>query len=93
MVGNDLNLKKDLFVHFHATSIGRHFGIHATRHRLSNMLYWRGLARVVKNWVKECIVCQKRKVNLAAFPSLLQLLPIPSKAWAAISMDSIKGLP
>lgn len=48
VVGNDLVLRKELFDHFHATSVGGHSGVHATRHKLASMLYWMGLARDVK---------------------------------------------
>lgn len=44
-------------------------------------------------WVRECPIFQRCKADLAASPSLLQPLPIPSRAWQAISMDFIEGLP
>lgn len=93
VVGNDLVLKRELFDHFHVISAGGHSGVHATRNSLSSTLYWRGLARDVKTWVRECSVCQRCKADLAASPGLLQPLPILDKAWAAISMDFIEGLP
>lgn len=57
VVSNDPVLKKELFDHFHATSAEGHSGVHATRHRLASMLYWRGMSRDMKMWVRECTVC------------------------------------
>lgn len=47
----------------------------------------------IQQYVCECDVCQKNKPDLAAYPGLLQPLPIPSKVWDQISMDFIEGLP
>ncbi|GKE28307.1 transposon ty3-G gag-pol polyprotein, partial [Tanacetum coccineum] len=52
-----------------------------------------GIRKEVKQMVKECLVCQKYKPDLAAYPGLLQPLPIPKSVWSSISMDFIKGLP
>ncbi|GKC33896.1 ty3-gypsy retrotransposon protein [Tanacetum coccineum] len=51
------------------------------------------LGKQVKQYVRECLVCQKCKPDLAAYPGLLQPLPIPQNIWTSISMDFIEGLP
>lgn len=38
-------------------------------------------------------MCQRCKPDLAAYPGLLQPLPILSNDWDEISMDFIEGLP
>ena len=43
--------------------------------------------------VRECDVCQKNKPDLAAYPGLLQPLPLPTTIWSHISMDFIESLP
>ncbi|KAG8480509.1 hypothetical protein CXB51_024639 [Gossypium anomalum] len=93
VVGNDLQLHKHIFSLFHDGALGGHSGVHATRHRISNLLYWKGLTTDVKHWVRECVICQCCKGDNFASPSLLQPLPIPDHAWAVISMDFIEGLP
>lgn len=47
----------------------------------------------IKQYVRKCDICQKSKPDLAAYPGLLQPLPIPNRIWDAISMDFIEGLP
>lgn len=57
------------------------------------MLYWKGLSKDVKHWVRECVVCQCCKADNSASPGLLQPLPIPDRAWSVISLDFIERLP
>jgi len=43
--------------------------------------------------VRECVDCQRKKVELTHPASLLQLLPIPERKWESVFMDIITGLP
>lgn len=47
----------------------------------------------IQNYIRACDVCQRNKPDLAAYPGLLQPLPIPNKILDQISMDFIEGLP
>lgn len=49
MVGKNLKLRRELFHHFHASAVGGHSGIHATRKHLASLLYWKGLTTDVKH--------------------------------------------
>ena len=40
-----------------------------------------------------CDVCQRHKTKCTSLVNLLQPLPIPTKVWSGISMDSVDGLP
>lgn len=46
----------------------------------------------MKEFVQKCDTCQKNS-DLAAYPGLLQPLPIPEVVWSQISMDFIDSLP
>lgn len=57
VVGQDTDLRNKIFELFHSGVVGSHSRVHATRHRMSSMVYWKGLSKDVKQWVKECITC------------------------------------
>lgn len=93
MIGHNTDLRRAIFDLFHSEAVGGHSGIHTMRRRIGSLLYWKGLSRDVKQWVQEYITCQQYKSDNAAYPGLLQPLPIPDRAWAAVSMDFIEGIP
>uniref|UniRef100_A0A3Q7GK67 Integrase catalytic domain-containing protein n=1 Tax=Solanum lycopersicum TaxID=4081 RepID=A0A3Q7GK67_SOLLC len=41
---------------------------------------------------RKCDICQSHKYDAAAYPGLLQPLPIPNGVWIDISLDFIEGL-
>ncbi|GJY27214.1 retrotransposon-related protein [Tanacetum coccineum] len=93
VVGRNETLRKDLLSYFHDGAIGGHSGVEDTSHKICAIFYWKCLRKQVKTFVKECLVCQKCKPDLSAYPGLLQPLPIPKTVWSSISMDFIEGLP
>ncbi|GJZ68923.1 retrotransposable element Tf2 [Tanacetum coccineum] len=93
VVGDDLQLKHELFKCFHESSQGGHSGVQATLKRISAQVYWKKMKKEVKEWVRTCVVCQRFKPELVQSPGLLQPFPIPERVWTHISMDFIDGLP
>ncbi|KAG8495472.1 hypothetical protein CXB51_013116 [Gossypium anomalum] len=93
VVGKALQLRQELFHYFHASTMGGHSGVQATKRRVASLLYWKGLTTDVKKWIRECVICQKYKGETVASPGLLQPLPILERAWSVISLDFIEGLP
>ena len=47
----------------------------------------------IQAFIRSCEVCQRCKYDTAAYPGLIQPLPIPELIWTDISMDFIDGLP
>ena len=70
-----------------------HLGFLKTYRDVKEMFPWRGLKGDVLRHVRECMDCQRNKVELSHLASLLQLLPIPERKWGSITMDFITGLP
>ncbi|GKB87906.1 reverse transcriptase [Tanacetum coccineum] len=93
MVGNYLQLRMFIVHHYHADGMGGHSGTTVTLHRLKEIFYWEGMQKMVKQAIRECVVYQREKPDLSAYPGLLQPLPIPKKIWSSISMDFIEKLP
>lgn len=70
-----------------------HSGCLQTLTRLRRNVYWRGLKGEVKNFIQQCDVWQRQKVEQLSLAGLLQPLPILERPWEDISMDFIYGLP
>lgn len=51
------------------------------------------MAKIVKQYITECEVCQKTKPSNQRPAGLLVPLPPPEKPWEAVSMDFITDLP
>ncbi|KAJ0640342.1 putative nucleotidyltransferase, Ribonuclease H [Helianthus annuus] len=93
VVGADVELRKRLIHLCHSSSMGGHSGVHATYQRLKSFFYWKGQIKQIRELIRNCNTCQQAKPDHAAYPGLLQPLPIPTEVWADISMDFITGLP
>ena len=48
VVGQDLQLRKELLDLFHASAVGGHSGVHPTMARICGAVYWKGLKRDVR---------------------------------------------
>ena len=77
----------------HSSPAGGHFGYLKTLTRISSSFLWPGMRTSVKNFIRECEVCQRCKHETLRPAGLLQPLPIPQRIWTDISMDFIEGLP
>ncbi|KAK2421547.1 hypothetical protein QL285_032165 [Trifolium repens] len=82
-----------LLEEFHCTPVGGHSGFLRTYRRLAANLYWVGMQRSVRDFVRACDTCQRQKYSATTPGGLLQPLPIPNAIWEDISLDFITGLP
>jgi hypothetical protein len=78
---------------FHDTPIGGHSGVLQTYERVAANFYWVGMKRDIRNYIKQCDVCQRNKHDTLSPAELLQPLPIPNRVWEDISLDFIERLP
>jgi hypothetical protein len=56
-------------------------------------LYWVGMQKRIRDFVRECDVCQRQKYSATTPGGLLQPLPISNAVWEDLSLDFITGLP
>lgn len=70
-----------------------HEGFYKSFHRIREVFYWKHMKEMLKNYIKQCDLCQRYKVDHQSPLGLLQPLPIPIEVWSDISMDFIDGLP
>ncbi|XP_057438197.1 transposon Tf2-1 polyprotein isoform X1 [Lotus japonicus] len=82
-----------LLAEFHGSPTGGHSGFYRTYRRLAESLYWVGMQKRVRDFVRECDVCQRQKYSATTPGGLLRPLPIPNAVWEDISLDFITGLP
>lgn len=61
VVGADFALRNQLIHHFHA-SVG-HLGVLVTQKKLATVFYWKGMTKMVKQWIRECDICQRSNLN------------------------------
>ncbi|XP_019450597.1 PREDICTED: uncharacterized protein LOC109352871 [Lupinus angustifolius] len=87
------DLRVTLLKEFHEAPSAGHSGWKSTLARLTASCQWPGLAKDVKSFVQQCVVCQSNKPLTQKSQGLLQPLPIPEKVWDEISMDFITHLP
>ncbi|CAJ2667675.1 unnamed protein product [Trifolium pratense] len=82
-----------LLAEFHSTPIGGHSGFLRTYRRIAANIYWVGMQKVVRDFVRACDICQRQKYTATTPGGLLQPLPIPNAIWEDLSIDFITGLP
>jgi hypothetical protein len=70
-----------------------HEGIQRTLHRLHRDFHVPSARKIVQDFVRACVVCQKNKTELLQPGGFLQPLPVPSAVWQDISLDFVEGLP
>lgn len=60
---------------------------------LKKIYWWISMKREVAEFVSQCLVCQKVKIEHQRPMRLLQPLEVPRWKWDSISMDFVSGLP
>ncbi|KAJ9566907.1 hypothetical protein OSB04_002873 [Centaurea solstitialis] len=78
---------------FHRSSMGGHLGMERTFQKVAAKLFWPGMRSDIKEFVRNCEVCQRNKVLGGSSAGLLQPILLTLKVWDEITMDFIDGLP
>ena len=77
--------RESLFLAYHASLFGGHLGRNRTLARLSHRFYWSGMADDVKDWLKQCTTCMKRKSPSGRHHPLGNILT--GHRWDRIAMN------
>ena len=77
----------------HTPPLSGHPGRDRMLELASRSIYWPGLPRDVRAFVKRCDLCQRSKAGNRNAAAPLTPLPIPDQRWAHISIDFLTGLP
>jgi hypothetical protein len=93
LLGGSPVLKSQVLHYVHSDPAAGHSGYDKTLQRARRDFYWHGMRRDIKNFIRECDVCQQNKNENICPAGLLQPLPIPTRVWTDISMDFVEGLP
>jgi hypothetical protein len=93
VIAPNSDIIQQLLREFHDSPLGGHSGVLRTYKRLAQQFYWPSMARIVKEYVASCDVCQRVKSDTLSLAGLLQPLPVPCQVWDDITMDFIEGLP
>ena len=84
-----VSLRRDIFLTLHSLS---HPGIKATRKLITSKYFWPFMKKDINNWVKECVNCQKAKINVYT-KTPIQPIDIPKSRFEHIHMDIVGPLP
>ncbi|XP_031284841.1 uncharacterized protein LOC116143531 [Pistacia vera] len=84
---------QEILHEFHASPIRGHLGFFWTYKHITNVVFWEGMKKDIKEFVDACTICKQNKYNALSPTGLLQPLPIPNQVWEDVSMDFIMGLP
>ncbi|RVW25194.1 Transposon Tf2-11 polyprotein [Vitis vinifera] len=93
VVGVNEQLRREILNSFHDSPTGGHSGVYVTTKRISVVVYWKGLRKFVREYVRNCSVCQRFKPENKPYSGLLQPLPVPEGVFTGITMDFIEGFP
>lgn len=77
----------------HDAPLAGHFGVARTLAKLRRKYIWKGMAEAVKQYVHDCLPCNKAVPRRHKPYGLLQPLPIPKGPWREVTMDFITELP
>ena len=89
----DPAFKQQLLFECHDSVSGGHSGMARTIARICSQFYWPNMQEDIRNYVKNCTICQQAKSETTLPAGLLHPLPIPQQVWDDIAMDFITGLP
>lgn len=92
-IPNDEGIKRQVLEEAHKSNFSVHLGSTKMYHDLKKAYWWPGMKTDIAEFVAQCLVCQRVKVEHQRPAGMLQPLEIPEWKWKSIAMDFVVGLP
>lgn len=92
VIGKSEVLKSKLIEVYHDSAVRGHSRVSVTGKRFFVIVYWKGLWKAVREYIRNYSVYQQNKHENVASPTTLQSLPLPKGIFTDILMDFIEGL-
>mmetsp|Transcript_5166 Transcript_5166/g.15687 ORF Transcript_5166/g.15687 Transcript_5166/m.15687 type:complete len:236 (+) Transcript_5166:1313-2020(+) len=87
------NIRHAILHELHDPPYSGHPGTHKLLRSVQRSFWWPGIAKDVKEFVKNCPTCQRNKSSTQKPAGELHPLHIPEAPWASVSMDFMTQLP
>jgi hypothetical protein len=92
-VPRDPNIRRDLVQLHHDVPHAGHAGIYQTNELVSRNYWWPGMTVYIKNYVKTCDKCNRKKNFPRKPPGPLKTIPTHERPWETVTNDFIVQLP
>jgi len=92
-IPNNERIRTNLIRRHHDILQAGHRGTAKTTELVQRKYYWPKMRETIKQYVKNCDVCQRTKVVRQAPYGLMKPNEAPDRPWKSISMDFITDLP
>lgn len=93
LVPNSSKIKEEIIKVYHDSPLSGHGGFLKMFKAATEVFFWIGMRKDIKNFVEQCAICQQIKYPTGRKQGTLHPLQAPTKPWQDVTMDFIIGLP
>lgn len=83
------HMRQSVLTEMHDDPISAHLGFYKTYMKINSRYYWPTMRRDIKQYVRTCDLCQRRKLPKSKPPGLLQPIPVPETPFTTIGCDLV----
>ena len=77
----------------HDSTVGGHKGETKTYERVRERFYWKGMREDIRDYVRSCESCQKKKLVRQKTKVPMQITDTPTRAFEKVQIDLVGSLP
>ena len=81
-------LRSKILQRFHDSPYAGHLGTRKTIARIKRRYLWPGMSKEIKNYIRKCEICAKRKA-IGSSRAPLKPMPPPDHVWQTMAMDIV----